>query len=198
MSCHREHRATRPGLRPDRLPRRRSPRGHYVSHRRWPARHQAPRGRRGLRRAARGGLAWRASTPRSSTTRSPDMSTQPDWNAKTIAEFRANEGRVGGNFEGAPLVLLHHRGRTSGREYVTPMMYLPHDTEPDWYHNVTAAGDGSVERGTETYKVTVRELTGAERDRIYAEQARRYPGFAEYARHTAGVRTIPVLEFRRA
>ena len=64
--------------------------------------------------------------------------------------------------------------------------------------NLTAAGDGSVERGTETDKVTVRELTGADRDRIYAEQARRYPGFAEYARQTAGVRTIPVLELRRA
>jgi len=94
------------------------------------------------------------------------------------------------------------------------VMYLPHDTDPDviyvfgsrggapanpdWCHNLTAAGDGSVERGTETYKVTVRELTGAERDRIYAEQARRYPGFAEYERQTAGVRTIPVLELRRA
>ncbi len=126
-----------------------------------------------------------------------------DWNAKTIAEFRANEGRVGGNFEGAPMVLLHHRGGKSGREYVNPLMYLSHDTEPDiiyvfatkggaptnpdWYHNLTAAGDGSVE-----------QLTGTERDRIYAEQARRYPGFAEYARQTTGVRTIPVLELRRA
>jgi deazaflavin-dependent oxidoreductase (nitroreductase family) len=142
------------------------------------------------------------------------MSDPLDWNAKTIAEFRANQGRVGGVFEGAPLVLAHHRGRTSGREYVTPMMYLPHDTDPDiiyvfatkagapanpdWYRNLTAAGDGSVERGTDKYDVTVRELAGAERDRIYAEQARRFPGFAEYARQTAGVRTIPVLELRRA
>ncbi|MEA2493992.1 MAG: hypothetical protein QOJ29_1903 [Thermoleophilaceae bacterium] len=141
------------------------------------------------------------------------MSDTLDWNAKIIAEFRANEGRVGGNFEGAPLVLVHHRGRKSRREYVNPMMYLPHDTEPniiyvfaskggaptnpDWYHNLTAATDGSVERGTETYKVIVRELTGAERDRIYAEQARRYPGFADYARQTAGIRTIPVLELTR-
>jgi deazaflavin-dependent oxidoreductase (nitroreductase family) len=117
---------------------------------------------------------------------------------------------VGGTFEGAPLVLVHHRGRTSGREYVTPIMYLPHDTDqdviyvfatmggapsnPDWYYNLATAGHGSVERGTETYNVTVRDLSGAERDRIYAEQARRYPGFAEYARLTAGVRTIPVLE----
>jgi deazaflavin-dependent oxidoreductase (nitroreductase family) len=137
-----------------------------------------------------------------------------DWNAKTVTEFRANEGRVGGTFEGAPMVLLHTRGRTSGREYVTPAMYLPHDTEqdiiyvfatkggaptnPDWYRNLTVAGDGSVERGAETYEVTVRELTGAERDRVYAEQARRYPGFAEYERRTAGVRTIPVLELSRA
>jgi deazaflavin-dependent oxidoreductase (nitroreductase family) len=142
------------------------------------------------------------------------MSETLDWNAQTIAEFRANEGRVGGPFEGAPMVLLHHHGRKSGREYVTPTMYLPNDTEPDiiyvfatkagapthpdWYHNLTAAGGGSVERGTETYKVTVHELTGADRDRIYAEQARRYPGFAGYERQTAGVRIIPVLELRRA
>ncbi|HXT89431.1 MAG TPA: nitroreductase family deazaflavin-dependent oxidoreductase [Trebonia sp.] len=142
------------------------------------------------------------------------MSEALDWNAQTIAEFRANEGRVGGNFEGAPMVLLHHRGRKSGRERVTPTMYLPHDTEPDiiyvfatkagaptnpdWYYNLTAAGGGSVERGTETYDVTVRELTGDERDRIYAEQARRYPGFAEYERKTAGVRVIPVLELATA
>jgi deazaflavin-dependent oxidoreductase (nitroreductase family) len=121
---------------------------------------------------------------------------------------------VGGNFEGAPLVLVHHRGRTSGREYVSPMMYLLDDAEPDviyvfaskggaptnpdWYYNLTAARDASVERGTETYKVTVREVTGAERDRIFAEQAGRYPGFAEYARQTAGIRTIPVLELKRA
>jgi deazaflavin-dependent oxidoreductase (nitroreductase family) len=142
------------------------------------------------------------------------MSEALDWNAKTIAEFRANEGRVGGVFEGAPLVLVHHRGRKSGREHVTPVMYLPHDTEPDliyvfatmggapsnpdWYYNLTVVGDGSVERGTDTYKVTVRDVTGDERDRIYAEQARRYSGFAEYERQTAGVRTIPVLELARA
>jgi len=137
-----------------------------------------------------------------------------DWNATTIEEFRANEGRVGGTFEGAPLVLLHHRGRKSGQEYVTPVMYLPHHADtnviyvfatrggtpvnPDWYYNLTAEGAGSVERGTETYDVSVRDVTGDERDRIYAEQARRYPGFAEYERQTEGLRTIPVLELRRA
>src|SRR2546421_3328190 len=111
------------------------------------------------------------------------------------------------------MLVVHHRGRKSGPNHVTPRMYPPHESEPDiiyvfatkagaptnpdWYYNLTAAGDGTVERGTETYKVTVRELTGAERDLIYAEQARRYPGFAGYARQTAGVRTIPVLELRR-
>jgi deazaflavin-dependent oxidoreductase (nitroreductase family) len=142
------------------------------------------------------------------------MSDILDWNAKAIAEFRANEGRVGGTFEGAPLVLVHHHGRTSRRDYVTPVMYLSHDadpdviyvfatkagapTNPDWYHNLTAAGAGSVERGSEAYRVTVRELSGPERDRIYAEQAQRFAGFAEYARQTGGVRTIPVLELTRA
>ncbi|MDA8340682.1 MAG: nitroreductase family deazaflavin-dependent oxidoreductase [Actinomycetota bacterium] len=137
-----------------------------------------------------------------------------DWNAQIIAEFRANGGRVGGNFEGAPMVLLHSRGRRSGEEYVHPVMYLADEsdadviyvfaskagapTHPDWYHNLRAAGVGSVERGDETYAVTVRELDGDDRDRVYDEQARRYPGFAEYAEKTAGVRTIPVLELRRA
>jgi len=136
-----------------------------------------------------------------------------DWNEKTIAEFRANEGRVGGPFEGAPMVLVHHRGRVSGRDYVNPMMYLPSDNDqdtiyvfatkggapsnPDWYRNLIAAGEGAVERGAETYQVRVRDLTGDERDRIYAEQAQRYSGFADYARQTAGIRTIPVLELLR-
>jgi deazaflavin-dependent oxidoreductase (nitroreductase family) len=136
-----------------------------------------------------------------------------NWNDSAIAEFRANEGRLGGTFEGAPVVLVHHRGRTSGRDYVTPMMYLPDDndpdtiyvfatkggapTNPDWYYNLIAASEGTVERGADTYPVTVHELTDKERDRIYDEQARRYPGFADYARQTAGVRTIPVLALRR-
>jgi deazaflavin-dependent oxidoreductase (nitroreductase family) len=137
-----------------------------------------------------------------------------DWNASTIAEFRANGGRVGGPFEGAPLVLVHHRGRKSRREYVTPMMYLPDDRDdgtiyvfatkggapsnPDWYYNLVQSGEGAIERGTETYAVTVRDVRGDERDRIYEEQARRYPGFAEYAVQTMGIRTIPVLSLSRS
>ena len=134
-----------------------------------------------------------------------------DWNTKIIEEFRANEGRVGGSFQGAPMLLLTTTGRRSGERRTNPMMYLADGdrllvfaskggapTNPDWYRNLIAAGEATIERGTETYKVTVRELTGAERDRIYAEQARRYPGFAEYERQTAGIRTIPVLELSRA
>jgi deazaflavin-dependent oxidoreductase (nitroreductase family) len=137
-----------------------------------------------------------------------------DWNQRTITEFRANGGRVGGFFNGAPLVLVHHQGRKSGREYVNPVMYLPDDADPgtiyvfatkagapsnpDWYYNLTATGAGTVERGTETYSVTVRELEGEERDRIYHEQAHRYPGFAEYEQRAAGIRTIPVLALKRS
>ena len=136
-----------------------------------------------------------------------------DWNEQTIAEFRANGGHVGGSFKGAPLVLVHHRGRKSGRDYLNPTMYLPDERDdntiyifaskggasshPDWYYNLTAAAEGTIERGQETYRVAVREVTGNERDRIYDEQARRYPGFAEYAQQTAGIRTIPVLELQR-
>jgi deazaflavin-dependent oxidoreductase (nitroreductase family) len=108
-----------------------------------------------------------------------------DWNAQIIGEFRANDGKVGGYFAGAPIALLHHRGRKSGREFVTPTMYLrgsdPNTiyvfasksgapTHPDWYHNLVAAGRGEVEVGTDTYPVTVAELTGEERDRVYAER----------------------------
>jgi deazaflavin-dependent oxidoreductase (nitroreductase family) len=142
-----------------------------------------------------------------------DMPEVTDWNTKIIEEFRANEGRVGGNFEGAPMVLVHHRGRKSGREYVYPLMYLPDEadwsviyvfatkggepTNPDWYYNLTTLGAGSIERGTDSYPVTVRELTGDERDRVYVDQARRYPGFASYAKRTDGIRTIPVLALSR-
>jgi deazaflavin-dependent oxidoreductase (nitroreductase family) len=141
------------------------------------------------------------------------MTVTNDWNAQTITAFRANQGRVGGAFEGAPLTLVHHRGRQSGRDYVTPMMYLADErdaktiyvfatkagaaTNPDWYYNLKSAGHAQVEVGTDTYEATVGELMGEERERVYDEQARRYPAFAQYARKTAGVRTIPVLTLRR-
>jgi deazaflavin-dependent oxidoreductase (nitroreductase family) len=142
------------------------------------------------------------------------MSAGDDYNAQIISEFRANGGRVGGPFEGAPMTLVHSRGRKSGQERVNPMMYMPDErdpdtiyvfaskagapTNPDWYYNLKAAGTGRVELATESYEVTVREITGEQRDRIYAEQARRYSGFGEYAEKTNGIRTIPVLALRRA
>jgi deazaflavin-dependent oxidoreductase (nitroreductase family) len=141
------------------------------------------------------------------------MTETDGWNAKIIAEFRANEGRVGGAFEGAPITLVHHRGRRSGREHVSPMMYLADDgdantiyvfrskagapTHPDWYYNLTSAGLARVEVGTDTYDVSVSELAGEQRDRVFEEQADRYPGFSKYAEKTAGIRTIPVLALRR-
>ena len=140
------------------------------------------------------------------------MAEVNDWNRKIIGEFRSNAGRVGGNFEGAPLLLLHTTGAKSGAERVNPMMYLDldgrrfvfaskagHPTHPAWYHNLLANPAVRVEVGTgsaiETYAATARPVTGDERDRIYAEQAGRYPGFAEYQEKTD--RVIPVVELVR-
>ena len=134
-----------------------------------------------------------------------------DWNQRIIDEFRANEGRVGGGFEGAPMVLLHHVGRKSGQEYVSPLVYLPDGDDsiyifaskggapanPEWYRNLVAAGGATVEVGTSTYPVTVTEIGGDERDRIYAEQVKRMPGFGDYATKTEGIRKIPVLRLTR-
>ena len=136
------------------------------------------------------------------------MSEVQDWNRQIIEEFRANEGRVGGRFEGAPVLLLHTTGARSGQERVNPMMYLDldghryvfaskagADTNPDWYHNLVAHPAVSVEVGSEMYEATAVPLTGADRDRVYEEQARRFPGFAEYQAKTT--RVIPVVELVR-
>lgn len=136
------------------------------------------------------------------------MSSVHDWNASIIEEFRANEGRVGGPFAGKPVLLLHTTGAKSGVERVNPMMYLDlesrrfvfaskggADTSPDWYHNLLANPDVTVEVGTEVYVAIAAPIEGAERERIYAEQASRYPQFAEYQSRTR--RTIPVVEIRR-
>ena len=136
-----------------------------------------------------------------------------DWNQGIITEFRANEGRVGGPFEGAPMILVHHVGRSSGKQYTTPLVYLPGEgddnsiyifaskggapTNPDWYGNLIAAGEATVEVGTSTFVVTITEVAGDERDRIFAEQVKRMPGFGDYAKQTEGIRTIPVLRLTR-
>jgi len=132
------------------------------------------------------------------------MTNSEDFIAWTIDEFRANHGKVGGPFAGAPLLLLHTRGARTGRERVNPMMYLADgprylvfaskagsDRNPDWYHNLLARPTSSIEVGDERIEVTAIELQGAERDRMFALQAARYPGFAGYQRKTR--RVIPVL-----
>ena len=132
-----------------------------------------------------------------------------DWNARIIAEFRANEGRVGGQFEGAPLLLLHTTGAKSGQERVNPMMFLDFEgrrfvfasasgapTSPAWYHNLVANPEVTVEVGTETYAASALPLEGTDRDRIFGEQAGRYKGFAEYQAKTD--RVIPVVELKPA
>jgi deazaflavin-dependent oxidoreductase (nitroreductase family) len=131
-----------------------------------------------------------------------------DWNRSIIEEFRANSGKVGGNFEGAPLLILRTTGAKTGEPRFNPMMYLADGdrllvfasksgapTNPDWYHNLVANPRASVEVGTETFDVDAEVLTGEERDRFYAIQAERYPGFADYERKTD--RVIPVMALRR-
>jgi deazaflavin-dependent oxidoreductase (nitroreductase family) len=131
-----------------------------------------------------------------------------DWNEKIIAEFRANEGKVGGNFEGAPLLLLHSTGARTGKERVNPIMYQAvgdsfavfaskagADTNPDWFHNLKANPEARVEVGTETLEVTARVLSDEERAPIWEEQKARYPGFADYEANTD--RVIPVVMLDR-
>lgn len=131
-----------------------------------------------------------------------------NWNTAIIDEFRANEGKVGGNFAGAPLLLLNSTGAKSGQVRTNPMMYLPDGdrlivfaskagapTNPDWYYNLVANPVATVEVGTDRYEVKATVLIGAERDRLYAKQAELYPGFAEYEAKTD--RTIPVVALER-
>jgi deazaflavin-dependent oxidoreductase (nitroreductase family) len=131
-----------------------------------------------------------------------------DFNSSIIEEFRANGGKVGGPFKGAPLLLLTSTGAKSGATRVNPMMYLDDGnrlyvfaskqgapTNPDWYHNLLAHPQATVEVGDERFDVTASALTGAERDEIYQRQAALYPGFAEYQEKTT--RTIPVVALER-
>jgi deazaflavin-dependent oxidoreductase (nitroreductase family) len=131
-----------------------------------------------------------------------------DWNSKIIEEFRANDGKVGGQFEGAPLLLLHSIGAKSGAERVSPMMYQATnagfavfasaagaDKNPDWYHNLIANPDVQIEVGTDILDVRAREAVGDERELIWTTQKRDYPGFAGYEAKTE--RVIPVLVLER-
>lgn len=137
------------------------------------------------------------------------MTSRADlFNQRNIAEFRANHGQLGGNFTGAPVLLLHTVGARSGQPRVNPMMYLADgdrylvfaskagaDSNPDWYWNLRANPDVTIEVGDETVAVHATELTGAERDQKYGVQSERYPGFAEYQQKTS--RKIPVIALTR-
>jgi deazaflavin-dependent oxidoreductase (nitroreductase family) len=134
---------------------------------------------------------------------------RPDnWNQKIIEEFRANSGKVGGYFEGAHVLLMHHIGARTGTERVNPLTYLPdgqdmviaatkggYPTNPDWYHNLKAHPRVQVEVGTETFPVEATEVTGAERDELWRRLVELRPGFAEY--ETKTTRVFPMFRLKR-
>jgi deazaflavin-dependent oxidoreductase (nitroreductase family) len=127
-----------------------------------------------------------------------------DWNSKIITEFRANDGKVGGMFEGASLLLLHTKGAKTGADRVNPLAYRVDGdalvvfaskagapTNPDWYHNLRANPRASIEVGTQTRDVVARVAEGEERHRLWEAQKRDSPGFAGYETKTS--RQIPVV-----
>lgn len=132
-----------------------------------------------------------------------------DFNEAIIAEFRANDGKVGGQFEGAPLLLLHSIGAKSGQERVSPMMYQAvgdayavfaskagAPTNPAWYHNLVSTPEASIEVGTQTVSVVAREVSGDERTAIWERQKAQHPGFADYESKTDRVIPVFVLDPR--
>ena len=132
------------------------------------------------------------------------MAEANDWNTRIIEEFRANGGKVGGQFAGAPLLLLHTTGANTGQARVNPMMYLADGndhvvfaskagapTNPDWYHNLVANPRASIEVGDQTFNVVARVAEGETRERLWSRQKELYPGFADYEAKTT--RQIPVV-----
>ena len=135
---------------------------------------------------------------------SRDMADTSDFNGRIIEEFRANAGEVGGRFTGVPLLLLHHNGAKSGRERINPLAYRRDGdrlvifgskggapSHPDWYRNLVANPAAVVEVGTDTIPVVARVAGGEERERLWSDQKRDLPGFADYERKTD--REIPVV-----
>lgn len=132
-----------------------------------------------------------------------------EWNQQIIAEFRANEGKVGGPFEGAPMVLVTHTGARSGTQRTTPLMALVEGDDlvifaskagapdnPDWFHNLVANPDATVEYGADTLAMRARVAEGAERDDLWTRQKAAYPQFQGYEDSTD--RVIPVVVLERA
>ena len=136
------------------------------------------------------------------------MTDVNSWNEQIIAEFRANEGKLGGRFEGAPVLLLHTTGAKSGLERINPMMYqrvgdatavfaskAGAPTNPDWYHNLVAHPEVTVEFGSETVPMIASVAGKDERDAIWERQKEQFPNFAEYEEKTD--RVIPVVLLNR-
>ena len=136
------------------------------------------------------------------------MTTLNDRDSAVIKEFRENSGKVGGRFEGAPVLLLTTKGAKTGKTRITPLMYLPDDgrmfvfaskggapINPGWYHNLVANPDVTLEVGTETFQAKTAVVIGKERDEIYSKQTFLYPGFGDYEKKTT--RNIPVVELVR-
>jgi deazaflavin-dependent oxidoreductase (nitroreductase family) len=133
------------------------------------------------------------------------MSTSPsDFNASVIEEFHVRDGRVGGAFENSPLLLLHHTGAKSGKARINPLGYLADrdryvivasnggsPTNPDWYHNLTAHPEVTIEVGTDTISAVAIEATGEERERLFQAMAARAKQVTEYQTKTD--RLIPVI-----
>ncbi len=132
-----------------------------------------------------------------------------DWNQQIIAEFRANEGKVGGPFEGAPMVLITHTGAKSGTQRTTPLMAQVKGDDlvifaskggapdnPDWYHNLVANPTLTVEYGAETFTATARVAEGDEREELWTAQKTAWPQFQGY--EDATDRVIPVVVLERA
>jgi deazaflavin-dependent oxidoreductase (nitroreductase family) len=129
-------------------------------------------------------------------------------NRHIIEEFRANEGKVGGPYAGVPLLLLTTTGAKSGKQRINPLAYHTDGerlmilatkagapTHPDWYHNIVAYPNVSVEVGTESFEARATVVEGAERDELYAKRVAVMPNFAEYQAKTT--RTIPVVVLTR-
>jgi deazaflavin-dependent oxidoreductase (nitroreductase family) len=137
----------------------------------------------------------------------PDTETIKAFNKTITDEFRANDGKVTGQFEGADLLLLTTTGAKSGQPRVSPLAYLRidgklliigsfagADINPGWVHNLRANPSAHVEIGTDSSDVTARELPSAERDELFPTITAAAPGFAEYQAKTT--RVIPVFELQ--
>ena len=132
------------------------------------------------------------------------MSDVNNWNKKVIEEFRANEGRVGGNFEGKTLLLLHTVGAKSREERINPVACIKDGdrlaviaskggapTHPDWNYNIVANPQVTVEVGAENFQALASVAEEPERTRLYNQMVEVMPGFDDYRRNTT--RVIPVI-----